>query len=237
MGGEVKTTTESKLPSYQEQYLKETMFPYAKDIATQPITPYGGAMTAPLSALSGEAADVYRRMGEAPDIAGRTAANFAAMRETVLDPQIAAMARQRAQEMTGQEGDIIRSGAFDASRRGVYEGERAAAYEAGISNLMAQGYSQAQAAAMAQAQAEQAGLGASAAGLGGLGAAETQLALQNLAMPYQEFSRQQQMPLATLGGLADIPIGAQYGGSEVQRQPYDWFGALTGVGQAASVWK
>jgi hypothetical protein len=87
---------------------------------------------------------------------------------------------------------------------------------------MAQGYSQAQAAAMAQAQAEQAGLGASAAGLGGLGAAETQLALQNLAMPYQEFARQQQMPLATLGGLAGMPIGAQYGGSEVQRKPYDW---------------
>ena len=222
MGGEVKTTTESKLPSYQEEYLKETLFPYAKDIATQPITPYGGPMTAPLSALSGEAADVYRRMGEAPDIAGRTAANFAAMRETVLDPQIAAMARQRAQEMTGQEGDIIRSGAFDASRRGVFEGERAAAYDAAISGLMAQGYSQAQAAAMAQAQAEQAGLGASAAGLGGLGAAETQLALQNLAMPYQEFARQQQMPLATLGGLAGMPIGAQYGGSEVQRKPYDW---------------
>ena len=167
MGGETKTTTENRIPAYQEEYLKGAVFPFATNLATQPVTPYGGPMTAPLSALSGEAADVYRRMGEAPDIAGRTAANFAAMKETVLDPQIAAMARQRAQEMTGQEGDIIRSGAFDASRRGVYEGERAAAYEAGVSNLMAQGYSQAQAAAMAQAQAEQAGLGASAAGLGG----------------------------------------------------------------------
>jgi len=232
MGGEVKTTTENRIPAYQEEYLKGTVFPFATNLAAQPVTPYGGAMTAPLSALSGEAADVYRRMGEAPDIAGRTAANFAAMRETVLDPQIAAMARQRAQEMTGQEGDIIRSGAFDASRRGVYEGERAAAYDAAISGLMAQGYSQAQAAAMAQAQAEQAGLGASAAGLGGLGAAETQLALQNLAMPYQEFARQQQMPLATLGGLAGMPIGAQYGGSTVQRQPYDWFGAAMSAGQA-----
>ena len=235
MGGETKTTTENRIPAYQEEYLKGTVFPFATNLATQPVTPYGGAMTAPLSALSGEAADVYRRMGEAPDIAGRTAANFAAMKETVLDPQVAAMARQRAQEMTGQEGDIIRSGAFDASRRGVYEAEKAAAYEAGISNLMAQGYSQAQAAAMAQAQAEQAGLGASAAGLGGLGAAETQLGLQNLAMPYQEFVRQQQMPLATLQGLAGLPIGA--GGSTVQRQPYDWFGALTGAGQAAYMWK
>jgi hypothetical protein len=234
MGGETKTTTENRIPAYQEEYLKGTVFPFATNLATQPVTPYGGPMTAPLSALSGEAADVYRRMGEAPDIAGRTAANFAAMKETVLDPQIAAMARQRAQEMTGQEGDIIRSGAFDASRRGVYEAEKAAAYEAGVSNLMAQGYSQAQAAAMAQAQAEQAGLGASAAGLGGLGAQETDLAFRNIAMPYQEFVRQQQMPLSTLQGLAGVPIGA--GGSTVQRQPYDWFGALTGAGQAASMW-
>lgn len=233
MGGETKTTTENRIPAYQEEYLKGTVFPFATNLATQPVTPYGGPMTAPLSALSGEAADVYRRMGEAPDIAGRTAANFAAMKETVLDPQIAAMARQRAQEMTGQEGDIIRSGAFDASRRGVYEAEKAAAYEAGVSNLMAQGYSQAQAAAMAQAQAEQAGLGASAAGLGGLGAAETQLGLQNLAMPYQEFVRQQQMPLSTLGALAGMPIGA--GGSTVQRQPYDWFSALMAAGQTAAM--
>ena len=235
MGGETKTTTDFKLPDWQENYLKG-MSSYGSDLMTQPVTPYGGAMTAPLSALSGEAADVYRRMGEAPDIAGRTAANFAAMKETVLDPQIAAMARQRAQEMTGQEGDIIRSGAFDASRRGVYEAEKAAAYEAGVSNLMAQGYSQAQAAAMAQAQAEQAGLGASAAGLGGLGAAETQLGLQNLAMPYQEFARQQQMPLATFGALAGMPTGYQLGGSAVERKPYDWFSALAGAGQAASMW-
>ena len=232
MGGQ-NTTTESMsytLPSDQEEALKR-LYSYGGDLISQPVTPYGGAMTAPLSALSGEAADVYRRMGEAPDIAGRTAANFAAMKETVLDPQVAAMARQRAQEMTGQEGDIIRSGAFDASRRGVYEAEKAAAYEAGVSNLMAQGYSQAQAAAMAQAQAEQAGLGASAAGLGGLGAQETDLAFRNIAMPYQEFVRQQQMPLATLQGLAGLPYGYQYGGSTTgtKSEPYDYFSAALNV--------
>ena len=98
MGGETKTTTDFKLPDWQENYLKG-MSSYGSDMMSQPVTPYGGPMTAPLSALSGEAADVYRRMGEAPDIAGRTAANFAAMKEAVLDPQVAAMARQRAQEM------------------------------------------------------------------------------------------------------------------------------------------
>lgn len=235
MGGEVKTTTENKLPSYQEEYLKETLFPYAKGIATQPVTPYGGSMTAPLSALSGEAADIYRQMAEDPNVAGRTAENFAAMREAVLDPQVAAMGRRFAQQEVGHQGDFIRAGAFGGSRRDIYEGERAGAYEAGVSNLMAQGYSQAQASALAQAGAEQAALGSAASGLGGLGAAETQLALQNLAMPYQEFARQQQMPLATLGGLAGMPIGA--GGSTVQRQPYDWLGGLAGLGQAAYMWK
>ena len=238
MGGGTteKKTTEFRLPASQERALDD-LNKYGSALLAKPIEAYGGPMTAPLSALSGEAADVYRRMGEAPDIAGRTAANFAAMRETVLDPQIAAMARQRAQEMTGQEGDIIRSGAFDASRRGVYEGERAAAYDAAISGLMAQGYSQAQAAAMAQAQAEQAGLGASAAGLGGLGAAETQLALQNIAMPYQEFVRQQQMPLSTFGTVSGMPTGYQLGGSAVESayKPYDWLSASINAAQAAKM--
>jgi len=227
MGGETKTTTENKLPSYQEEYLKGTLFPYAENISTQPITPYGGSMTAPLSALSGESADIYRKVAEDPNVAGRTQENFTAMKEAVLDPQVAAMARQYAQREVGHQGDLIRAGAFGGSRRDVYEGERTGAYEGSVANLMAQGYSQSQAAAMAQAMAEQAGLGASAAGLGGLGAEETQLALRNLVMPYQEFARQQQMPLTTLGGLGGMPIGA--GGSTVQRQPYDWFSTAVNV--------
>jgi len=238
MGGETKTTTENKLPSYQEEYLKGTLFPYAENISTQPITPYGGSMTAPLSALSGESADIYRKVAEDPNVAGRTQENFTAMKEAVLDPQVAAMARQYAQQEVGHQGDLIRSGAFGGSRRDVYEGERAGAYEGNVANLMAQGYSQAQANALAQVGAEQAALGSAAAGLGGLGAAETQLALQNLQMPYQQYLFQQQYPLSVLQGAAGLPYGYQYGGSMTgtTTKPYDWFGALTGAGQAASMW-
>ena len=232
MGGQ-NTTTETmsyNLPSDQEEALKR-LYSYGGDLISQPVTPYGGAMTAPLSALSGEAADVYRRMGEAPDIAGRTAANFAAMKEAVLDPQVAAMARDYAQKQVGQEGDVIKAKAFGAGRRDILEGEMRGAYDAAVAGLMAQGYSTAQAAAMAQAQAEQAGRGASAAGLGTLGAQETDLAFRNIAMPYQEFVRQQQMPLATLQGLAGLPYGYQYGGSTTgtRSEPYDYFGAALNV--------
>ena len=232
MGGGTteKKTTEFRLPASQERALGD-LNKYGSALLAKPIEAYGGPMTAPLSALSGEAADVYRRMGEAPDIAGRTAANFAAMKETVLDPQVAAMARDYAQKQVGQEGDVIKAKAFGAGRRDILEGEMRGAYDAAVAGLMAQGYSTAQAAAMAQAQAEQAGLGASAAGLGGLGAQETDLAFRNIAMPYQEFVRQQQMPLATLQGLAGLPYGYQYGGSTTgtRSEPYDYFSAALNV--------
>lgn len=234
MGGETKTTTDFKLPDWQENFLKG-LSSYGSDLMSQPVTPYGGPMTAPLSALSGEAADIYRKMAEDPNVAGRTKEKFAAMKEAVLDPQVAAMARQFAQKEVGHQGDLIRAGAFGGSRRDIYEGERAGAYEADVASLMAQGYSSAEANALAEVGAERAGQGAAAAGLGGLSAAETDLALRNIAMPYQEFVRQQQMPLATFQGLTGLPTGYQLGGSSVERKPYDWFGALTGAGQAISM--
>jgi len=239
MGGS-NTTTESAsytLPQEQQDMLSG-LYSYAGNLLSNGVQPYTGPMTAESSPLSGEAADIYRRMTEDPNVAGRTQENFAAMKEAVLDPQVAAMARQYAQQEVGNQGDLIRSGAFGGSRRDVYEGERAGAYEGNVANLMAQGYSQAQANALAQVGAEQAALGSAAAGLGGLGAAETQLALQNLQMPYQQYLFQQQYPLSVLQGAAGLPYGYQYGGSMTgtTTKPYDWFGALTGAGQAASMW-
>jgi hypothetical protein len=235
MGGSNETTesTGYTLPQEQQDMLSG-LYSYAGNLLSNGVQPYTGPMTAGSSPLSGEAADIYRKMAEDPNVAGRTAENFATMKEAVLDPQVAAMARQFAQQEVGNQGDLIRAGAFGGSRRDIYEGERAGAYQGNVANLMAQGYSQAQASALAQVGAEQAALGSAASGLGGLGAAETQLALQNLQMPYQQYLFQQQYPLSVLQGAAGLPYGYQYGGSSTvtQSEPYDWLGAAASVGQA-----
>ena len=235
MGGQ-NTTTESmsyNLPEGQQNML-DSLYSYAGNLLSNGVQPYTGPMTAESSPLSGEAADIYRKMAEDPNVAGRTAENFAAMKEAVLDPQVAAMAREFAQKEVGHQGDLIRAGAFGGSRRDIYEGERAGAYEGDVASLMAQGYSSAQANALAQVGAERAAQGAAATGLGGLSAAETDLALRNLQMPYQNYLFQQQYPLSALNAAAGLPYGHQYGGSTTgtQTKPYDWFSAFASAGQA-----
>lgn len=81
-----RTTTEQKMPEFQEKFLKETVIPYATDIAEREFTPFEGERVAGMTGLQqqamggygslgmgeplyGQAADIYGRLGsfEAPD--------------------------------------------------------------------------------------------------------------------------------------------------------------------------
>ena len=230
MGRSSRTTETNQMPAFQQEFLQNTLLPFATNISEQEFTPYTGEMTAGIPTSTQNAAQFY---GMAGDIAGMTPQDYAAMTEAnlspymtnVVDAALARSARERDIARTGEMADITRAGAFGNERRGVFEAERQAAYEIGrdqmIADLMQQGYSQAQAATMAQIGQSQSAAQQAAAGytqLGGLEQATEQARLDAL---YQEFMRQQGLPyeqLAALTGAASgIPAG--YGSQTTTKRP------------------
>ena len=132
---------------------------------------------------------------------------------------MAAMDRRYAQERVGQDANVIGSGAFDSSRRAVFEGEREAGRDVQmaqtLANLNRQGYDAANAQTMQQLAMQQGALGTGAAGLIGVGSAQQGLTQADLAAQYQEFMREQGMPLQQLGALT-MGAGAIPGGLGTQ---------------------
>ena len=226
-----KTTTEKKLPEFQEDFLTGSVVPKAEEIASADFVPYTGSFTPEMSdyttAAGGLYGDIAKMRNAAPaisdyttragglyddiakmgslapeisdyttragglyddiaqmgrmtpqDYAARTQANMNPYQSNVIDSSLALMGRQQEQARTASEANMIGSGAFGGGgRRAVYEAE----FDTGnlanqnqlIAQMMQQGYSQAQAQTMAQLSQQQGALGAGAAGLSGVGAADT----------------------------------------------------------------
>jgi hypothetical protein len=247
MGRSSKTTTQS-MPEFQEQFLSETLLPFATEFSQQEFTPYTGEMVAGVSPLSMGA---QTQFGQIADIANMTPQDFAAMtqanmnpfQDQVIDAALARSQRERDIARTGEMADITRAGAFGNERRGVFEGERQAAFELGqnemIANLMSQGYSQAQAQTMAQLGARQGAAGQAAAGMMQLGNLEQLTQQAGLDAQMQEFMRQQNMPLQQLGALVSAAGGvpAGYGTTTETKKPgfTDILGAVGSTGQALAL--
>lgn len=202
--GQGKSTQTTSIPEWQNQFMTNTVLPMGEKIAQQPFQNYGGQYAPEMSGYTQQAGDVYSNLAS-QDYQAATQANFDAMRNNVLDPQVQAMARQHAQQMTGNEATIANAGAF-GSRGDIYQAERDGAYEAGVANLMMQGYGQAQAQTMAQAGAQQ----NAASGLMGVGSAETALGAAQMGGEYDEFLREQNYPYQQFGALSGFG-GGNYG--------------------------
>ena len=163
MGTKSETTTKSMDPRVAAQTDQLTSF--ANQLAGSQFDPYTGQRVANLSdlerqALSGygalslpsefqEVSDIYRGMATRTPQARQADidAYTQAYTSNVIDPTMAALNRQRAQQVVGEDAQMIQGNAFGSGRRGVYEGERQGAFEAAmgqtIGNLQAQGYQQA----------------------------------------------------------------------------------------------
>ena len=244
MGRPSQTTTTQAMPAFQEQFLSQTLLPFATDISQQEFTPYTGEMVAGVSPLSMGA---QTQFGQIADIANMTPQDFAAMtqanmnpfQEQVIDAALARSQRERDIARTGEMADITRANAFGNERRGVFEAERQAAFELGqnemIANLMSQGYSQAQAQTMAQLGARQGAAGQAAAGMMQLGNLEQLTEQAALDAQMQEFMRQQNMPLQQLGALVSAAGGIPSGYSTTTQSERPgtagFLGALGSLGQ------
>lgn len=230
--GQSKSTTEVTMPAFQQRFLENTVFPRAQTVADTPLTPYTGRYAPEMSQYATQAGDIYSSLatGGAERLAADTQTLMNPYQQQVIDASLAQMQRQEAQARTGLESTIVGSGAFNAGRRGIAEAEFAAqnlaSRNAMIANLMQQGYTQAQAAAMAQQQQQ----ASSAAGLMGVGAAETALQGAQLQGEYNQYLLEQQYPYQQLGALATaagtVPAGV--GTTTQQYQPglFDYVSAF-----------
>jgi len=230
--GRSKTTTtqEEQMPQFQQDFLQNTLLPFATNISEQGFTPYGGEMTAGVSDTTMMALPQFQRIA---DIAAMTPADYAAMtRENynpyqtdVIDASVARAAREREISRVGEQAELAKRGAFGNERRGVYEAERQVGYELGrdemIANLLQQGYTQAQAASMAQLAQSQGAAGTAAAGFTQLGGLEQATEQARLDALMAEFMRQEGMPYQQLGALVSAAGGVPAG-----------YGTTTGSGSS-----
>lgn len=227
MGKPRQTTTESQMPGFQQQFLEETLLPFATNISQQGFTPYGGEMTAGISDTTRMALPQFERVA---DIAGMTPEDYAAMttanlspfQEQVINAALARGQRERDIARTGEMADITRAGAFGNERRGVFEAERQAAFDIGqqqmIADLLQQGYTQAQAATMAQLAQSQGAAGQAAAGFTQLGGLEQATEQARLDALMGEFMREQGVPYQQLGALVSAAGGVPAGyGTDTER--------------------
>jgi len=218
--GSSKTTTEQTMPQFQQDYLENTVIPFATGVSETPFQEFTGQQTPGMSGYTTQAGGLYgdiAAMGNmAPaDYQSLINQNLAGFQGNVIDPAVAAMDRRFAQERSDQSANVIGAGAFDSSRRAVFEGEREAGRDVEmaqtLANLNRQGYDAATAQTMAQLAMQQGALGAGAAGMMGVGSAETALSAAGLDAAYQEFLREQQNPYQQLsalsGGAGAIPSG------------------------------
>lgn len=218
--GQSKTTNTSTPTGPGVDYFANVVNPAATNLANAPFEAYTGSFAPGLSDYTTKAGGIYDQIGAAgsytpADWNALTQQNMSAYTQNVMDPTMALMDRERQKQLVGEQANIIGSGAFDSSRRGVYEGESSAAYGLGrdkmIADLNRQGYNEAQAATMNQFNAQQGALGASAAGLGGIGSADTNLRLADLAGRYGEFNRAYEDPFkrfgSLVGGAGAAPVG------------------------------
>lgn len=235
MGSKTESTTNAMDPRLAAQTDQLTGF--ANQLANSQFDPYTGQRVAGLSgleeqALSGygaltlpsefqEVSDIYRGMATRTPQERQADIDAYTQQYTsnVIDPTMAALNRQRAQQRVGEEAQAIQAGAFGGDRRSVYEGERQGAFEAAmgqtLGGLQAQGYQQAVNRAnledqmrmgAAQALGGQAGttLQAQMGLLGGqlqAGALPRSLEQQGLDAAYQEYLREYEDPFRKFGVL------------------------------------
>lgn len=214
--GQSKSTTTQSIPRWQENFLRDTAFPLAQQVADQPFQQYGGQFAPELGGMAQQAGDIYGNIaGMGPEQFGQmTQANMNPFQQQVIDTGLAQMNRSADQARTGLEAQLIGGGAFGSRgevARGEFEAGVQGQRDALIAQQLQQGYGQA--AGLTQQQIGNQFQGAG--GLAQLGGMQTGLAGQQLAGQYGEFMREQGYPAQQLAGVMQA-AGGNYGGSTTQ---------------------
>lgn len=270
MGGKSTTSTQtvSIPPEVMARY--NAVNARAENVAATPFQPYGNQFVAPLSptqqagvqatnVAAGQAQPYYGAaagltLAGAQDVGALTPGQIGYYQnpytQAVVDPTVAALRQQQGQQLSQQQADAIKAGAFGGDRAGiqraVLQGQQGLATAQAIAPLYQQGYGQAvQTAAGQQGVVAQDLARRMQAGqqLGGLGAAAQQAALQgaqaqlqaggveqqtqqaDLTARYQQFLQERGYPFQVAQFLANIAMGtgALSGSTTTTTQPSGLF--------------
>lgn len=152
-----KTTT-SKMDPIQQEFLQETLLPFAREIAGTPYESYTGERVAGLTPLQQQAISGYGALslpselatasGIVEDVATMTPEELSAQRaqyaqeytDLIMDPTRARLRREQDIARSTEAGQMTRAlggAGFDSTRRGVAEGEREAARDVAVRELEA----------------------------------------------------------------------------------------------------
>ena len=156
-----KTVTEESMPDFQEEFLNETVIPYAQDIADKDFVSYDGDFVAGLTPLQeealagygnldagseayGQASDIYGALGEyqSQDLSAAQIADvdmssyMSPYTQNVIDSGLSKLGDFQEQELNKQGYQASRAGAFGGSRHGVAEAETRKDYGQQASDLI-----------------------------------------------------------------------------------------------------
>ena len=240
-----KTTT-SKMDPIQQEFLQETLLPFAREIAGTPYESYTGERVADFTptgqrALAGYGAlslpsELATASGIVEGVATMTPEELSAQRaqyaqeytDLIMDPTRARLLREQDIARSTEAGQMTRAlggAGFDSTRRGVAEGEREAARDVAVREL----------------EARIAGQGLDYG---------TQRLMSDIGLRTGAAGQLAGLGMTGLGAQTDI-LGRQMGAGEAERAleqarldvPYEdylaamqypltQFGVLTGAGQA-----
>ena len=269
-GGGTQTTTQqvSIPPEVMARY--NSVNARAEGVASTPFQQYGGEFVAPLNEVqqqgiqatgqASQSAQPYYQMGTGltlsgtqavgPLTSGQISTYMNPYIEGVVDPTLRALQQQQGQQLSQQQAEAIKGGAFGGERSGIQramlQGQQNLATGQAIAPLYAQGYQQAvqtatgqqgvraqDLARLAQAGQQIAGLGtgAQAAGLQG---AQAQIAAGTLGQQtaqaqktaeYQQFLQERGYPYQQAQFLANIAMGtgALSGSTTTTESPAGFF--------------
>ena len=140
--GKSTTTTESKMPEWQEKYIRNNILPRAEEIADTPFAEYTGDRVAGFTDLMNKAkgtldasdfgnASINEAKGVFSDLAAMTPEDYAAMtrknynpyQTDVIDASLDVASRGRAKNQIADMARISKAGAFGGDRQALVEAE------------------------------------------------------------------------------------------------------------------
>ena len=214
--GSKKTTTNNTaevrdMPQFQEDFLRQEVLPFAKDIADRSFEGYTGDRVAELTPLQRQAAATYGDV-ESQQLASTDLTPYMSpYQQNVIDASLRTLGGAQEQALNKLGAQASAAGAFGGSRQGIAEAETRKAYGQQASDLvtkqMQAGFMNAQQAAQADMarRMQQAGAQMSA------GESARMLEQAKMEADYAEFMRRQQFPLTGLNaltlGASGIPAG------------------------------
>lgn len=222
-------TQETKLPEWQEDFIRENILPMATDIAGTEFTPYTGELVQGMTPLQQQASGIYGDVSANQLATADLDPYMSPYQQQVIDASLRNLRENQSMALNQLDTQAGASGAFGGARHGVAQAEALKGFDRQaqdlVTNQLQSGFMNAQQAAQADMdrRMQQAGAMMQA------GEAERALGQAQLQADYAQFQAEQGHPLtqlnALLAGASGIPTGL---GTTTERDP---FGGLTAVGK------